>query len=377
MPAHAESWSLLSALNGSCSQLATCHVPRLRVERLSRPAPLLRTHRYFAGATLAGRVMVVSSCNSAQFPASGDAVVTVLSTANEAQPVDSATGWKYVGSDDGEWCITRCVEDMAAAAQRSTAMLRQYYFPAAEGCSSCSPAAVLVLRVPLPEVVCARRRDCECRPGLRCRLLWQPPVQALHHADCQHMVGLALATCLSHRHAPCTPTAAHLAAVARPQLEHPCWPRRYFIAASAYNINSATPASYTLQAALQAVPSPSPPLQPPSPRPPPPRPPPPRPPPPPPPALGTLANPHIVSSLPFQAPAINVRGLPADVHACRRGQTLAHHTSGCGLLPAWLNSMGPACPPARLRSPPATACLALPRQPEPAFAHSSRIASSA
>lgn len=184
------------------------------------------------------------------------------------------------------------------------------------GCYSCWPAAVRVLPVPLPEAVRARRRNFERRPGVRCRLLWQPPIQALHHSGCQHMVGLALATCLSHRQAPCTPTAALLAGVAGPQLKHPCCPLRYFIAASAYNINSATPASYTLQAALEAVPSPPPPLQPPSPRPPPPQPPPPRPPPPPPPALGTLANPHIVSSLPFQGPAINVRGLPADVHTC-------------------------------------------------------------
>lgn len=46
--------------------------------------------------------MALSSCNSTKYPASGDSVVTVLSAANEAQPVDSADGWTYVGKDDGE-----------------------------------------------------------------------------------------------------------------------------------------------------------------------------------------------------------------------------------------------------------------------------------
>ena len=63
------------------------------------PGPL---HRLFANASIAGRLVTVSSCHSTQYPASGDAVVTVLSTTSEWQPVDSAAGWTYVGKDDGE-----------------------------------------------------------------------------------------------------------------------------------------------------------------------------------------------------------------------------------------------------------------------------------
>ena len=58
--------------------------------------------RFFASASLGGRVLVLHSCHSTQYPASGDSVVTVLSAASETQAVDSAAGWTLVDSDDGE-----------------------------------------------------------------------------------------------------------------------------------------------------------------------------------------------------------------------------------------------------------------------------------
>jgi len=74
-----------------------------RLSNLLHSCCLLSTkHRFFADASLAGRSLELSSCNSAQYPASGDSVVTVLSAASETQAVDSAAGWTYVGSDDGE-----------------------------------------------------------------------------------------------------------------------------------------------------------------------------------------------------------------------------------------------------------------------------------
>ncbi|KAI7841473.1 hypothetical protein COHA_004867 [Chlorella ohadii] len=146
---------------------------------LSRP---MMVYKFFAGASLAGRVLVLHSCHSTQYPASGDSVVTVLSAASETQAVDSAVGWTLVDSDD-------------------------------DACGS---------------------------------------------GQFKLTITLAGNT----------------------------W---YFIAASVWSASS--PASYTLQAALQPLsPPPSPP------------PPPPPPPPPSPPyssAPGTFANPHIVSSLPF------------------------------------------------------------------------------
>lgn len=75
--------------------------PRLSFQHCC-PGTALPGNRFFANAALAGRSLVVSSCYSSQYPSTGDSVVTVLSTANKAQPVDSAAGWTLVGSNDGE-----------------------------------------------------------------------------------------------------------------------------------------------------------------------------------------------------------------------------------------------------------------------------------